>query len=430
MFRETFAALSIRNFAVLWVGSLTSFTAFFMSTVVQSIVAFQLTGRNSAVGIVLVGQGLSSLLLGPLGGALADRVSKKRVSLICQSVIMAVFVATGTLVAADRIELFHLVIGSFIVGAMFAFMGPARQAWVVELVGAEMRANAVALNQVALNASRVVAPAIAGMMVALTLVGAAGAYFTMGVLYLGVVISVLTLPASTSSDTGPGRSILDDMLAGWRYVFYQPRLRTMILLFYCMIVLGLSSTTAFPGLLENELGRSVEDIGVMSSVSAVGGLIASVSVAQLAGSRRALPVYAAGGLLTGLSLVLTGLTPTFALVFVPMFLMGLGTGAFQTLNSAVIVTESQPQYYGRVISLTSMAFGGFMLVSLPVGLAADAFGERVTLIAIGLLIVLAVAILAPMIARTPPAQPAPAAATEPPVATTTDVQRRPTARRR
>ena len=122
-------------------------------------------------------------------------------------------------------------------------------------------------------------------------------------------------------------------------------------------------------------------------MSAVGGLLASVFVAPIAGSRRALPVYAAGGVLTGLSLVLVGLTPTFLLVFGPMFLMGLGTGAFQTLNSAVIVTESAPQYYGRVISQTSMAFGAFMLASLPVGLAADAFGERATLIVIGLLII-------------------------------------------
>ena len=139
-------------------------------------------------------------------------------------------------------------------------------------------------------------------------------------------------------------------------------------------------------------------------MSAVGGLLASVFVAPIAGSRRALPVYAAGGVLTGLSLVLVGLTPTFLLVFGPMFLMGLGTGAFQTLNSAVIVTESAPQYYGRVISQTSMAFGAFMLASLPVGLAADAFGERATLIVIGLLIILCVAILAPMIARAPSAR--------------------------
>jgi MFS family permease len=403
--RDVFAALSIRNFAVLWAGSLTSFTAFFMSTVVQSIVAFELTGRNSAVGVVLLGQGLSSLLLGPLGGAYADRVSKKAVSLACQSVIMLVFFGTGLLIAFDRVELYHLFLGSLLVGAMFAFMGPARQAWVVELVGEDLRANAVALNQVALNASRVVAPGIAGGMVAIALIGAEGAYFTMAALYLVVVISVMTLPASRSSDpSARERSVFGDMIAGWRYVVRQPRLRMMILLFYAMIMLGLSSTTAFPGLLENELGRNVEDIGVMSSVSAVGGLVASLLVAPIAGSRRALPVYAAGGLLTGLALVLTGLTPTFLLVFGPMFLMGVGTGAFSTLNSAVIVTESEPRYYGRVISLTSMAFGAFMLAALPVGFAADTFGERATLVSLGLLIVLCVAILAPMIARATPAR--------------------------
>ncbi len=86
----------------------------------------------------------------------------------------------------------------------------------------------------------------------------------MTVLYLGVVISVLTLPASRPTQVVVGRSVFGDMLAGWRYVIRQPRLRTMILLFYCMIMLGLSSTTAFPGLVENELGRRVEDIGVMS----------------------------------------------------------------------------------------------------------------------------------------------------------------------
>ena len=419
MFRGTFSALSIRHFAVLWAGSLTSFTAFFMSTVVQSIVAFQLTGRNSAVGLVLVGQGLSSLLLGPIGGAYADRVSKKRVSLACQCVIALVFFVLGLLVAFDRITLAHLAIGSFVVGAMFAFMGPARQAWVVELVGPDLRANAVALNQVGLNASRVVAPGIAGGMVAIALIGAAGAYFAMGLLYVGVVLSVLTLPPSIPSGRVPGRSIVGDIVAGWRYVRGQPRLRTMILLFFCMIGLGLSSTTAFPGLLENELGRRVEDIGVMSSVSAIGGLAASLLVAPIAGSRRALPVYAAGGLVTGLSLVLTGITPSFLLVFGPMLLMGVGTGAFMTLNSAVIVIESDPQYYGRVISLTAMAFGGFMLVSLPVGIAADAFGERATLVAIGLLICLIVAILTPIIARMPSSGP-PAEAIERATATAGD----------
>ena len=372
--RGSFAALAIRNYAILWAGSLGTFTAFFMSTIVQAIVAFELTGRNGAVGFVLLGQGISMAVLGPFGGAIADRASKRLVSAIGAAVITGVFVVVGTLLAVDRIELYHLALGSFVIGTMFAFMGPARQAWVVDLVEEELRPNAVALNQVALNASRVWAPAIGGLLVSISFIGASGAYFFMAALYGATTFSLLLLPASKPSPTG-GRSMLEDMVAGVRYVHSQPRLRWMLVLFFAMIVLGLSSTTVLPGLLANELGESVGQFGPLQAANAAGGLAASLAVAGIAGSSRALLIYSLGALLTGVALILTGVSPNLLILFVPMFLTGLGTGAFQTLNSAVIIIESDPAYYGRVISLTSMAFAGFMLAGLPVGLAADAWGE-------------------------------------------------------
>jgi predicted MFS family arabinose efflux permease len=399
--RGSFAALAIRNYAILWVGSLGSFTAFFMSTVVQSIVAFELTGKNSAVGVVLLGQGLASAVLGPFGGAVADRISKRLINAVCQSVITIVFFSIGTLIALERIELFHLAAGSFVIGTMFAFMGPARQAWVVELVGPELRANAVALNQVALNAARIWAPALAGLMVAVAAIGAEGAYFAMGGLYAAVTLLLLLMPPSKPIPATADRSIFGDMIAGFRYVQHQPRLRWMLTMFFVMIVLGLSSMTVLPGLLENELGQDVEKIGIIQTVNAVGGLIASLLVASIAGSPKALKVYSGGALLTGAALVMTGLTPTFGFIFVPMLLTGIGTGAFQTLNGSVIVTEADPAYYGRVISLTSLAFSGFMLMGLPVGLAADRWGERPTLVALGVTVMLLVAVISPIIARAP-----------------------------
>ncbi len=160
--RGSFAALAVRNYAILWTGSLSTFTAFFMSTIVQAIVAFELTGKNGAVGFVLLGQGIAMAVLGPFGGAVADRASKRLVSAIGAAVITAVFVVIGALLAADAIALWHLAAGSFVIGTMFAFMGPARQAWVVDLVEEDLRPNAVALNQVALNAARIWAPAIGG----------------------------------------------------------------------------------------------------------------------------------------------------------------------------------------------------------------------------------------------------------------------------
>jgi predicted MFS family arabinose efflux permease len=399
--RSSFAALAIRNYAILWVGSLGTFTAFFMSTVVQAIVAFELTERNSAVGFVLLGQGLAMVILGPFGGAVADRASKRLVAAIGAAGITGVFLVTATLLAADRIELYHLALGAFVIGTMFAFMGPARQAWVVDLVDEELRPNAVALNQVALNSARIWAPAIGGFMVTLSFVGAAGAYYFMAVLYGLTMLSLLLLPPSKPTPSR-GRSVLQEMVAGVRYVYSQPRLRWMLVLFFTMIVLGLSPTTVLPGLLANELNQGVEQFGALQTASAVGGLIASLAVVGIAGSSRALPLYSLGALLTGVALVVTGLSPTLLILFIAMFLTGLGTGAFQTLISAVIVMESDPAYYGRVISLTSLAFAGFMLAGYPVGLAADAWGERVVLVAMGVATIAIVLALWPVIARARP----------------------------
>ena len=166
-----------------------------------------------------------------------------------------------------------------------------------------------------------------------------------------------------------------------------------------MVILGLSSTTLLPCLLENELNKPVEQLGTLQTVNAVGGLIASLLVASFAGSKKALFISTLGALLSGIALVITGLSPTFIFVLIPMLLLGLGNGAFQTLNGAVIVLEADPAFYGRVISITQLAFSGFMLAGLPIGLAADHWGERNTLIAIGLTLILAVLVLAPLIAK-------------------------------
>ena len=191
------------------------------------------------------------------------------------------------------------------------------------------------------------------------------------------------------------------MLAGVQYAWNQPRLRWMLILFFLMILFGLSSTAVLPGLVENELDRDVKAFSVIQAVNAIGGLLASIAVASVAGSRRALAVYSVSGVLGGLGLILAGIAPTFLIVLLPMFVFGVGFGAFQTLNNAVIVTETDPDYFGRVTSLTFLAFAGFLIAALPVGLAADAIGERLTLVLLGTVTTATVLLIAPLIARAP-----------------------------
>ena len=380
---STFASMSNRHFRVLWAGSFLAFVAFFMSTVVQSVVAFDLSGSNKAVGFVVFAQGIAQLALGPLGGALADRLSKKAVILTCQSTIFLAFVVLGVLVATGVIEVLYLALGSFVIGIAFSFLGPSRQAFMMELVEPSHRGNAVALSQVALNGSRILAPLIAGVMLNVGFLGAAGAFFVMGLLYIGAIANTIALPRSRRPESGSQRSVLGDIASGLSYVARTGRLRLLVLSYVLVIMFGFTYVSLLPGLVENELNRQAGSITVLLGINAVGGLIASLGVASRADSRYARAIYSSMCLVFGVSLVAVGFAPNFFVLTVAMFVVGFGAGGFQTLNGAIVSHITEPAYFGRVVSLTFLAFALSSIIALPVGFLADAAGERVTIWAMG-----------------------------------------------
>ncbi len=389
LLRETFAALAVPHFRVLWTGTLFALLGFFMSTVVQSVVAFELTGENTSVGLVVFAQGLMMFTLGPLGGAYADRLPKRRVIAICQLTTMAVFFSIAWAIDQERVHMAWLVIGSAIMGSAFAFLGPARQSLAVELVGPDLRGNAIALSQVANSACRVLGPALGGAFLAWFSNGATLAYIAMGVAYLGSVLTLLLLPKSKVHAEAREKHVLQDLLEGWRYVRRTSSLARLLLLFTLVTILGFPHNTILPGFAENELGTSAEASSVLFGVTAFGALLASLMVARLADSPQApaLLVRLAAGF--GVSLVVTAWSPNFVTMTLLMVAVGFLAGAFQTLGGSVIVKQTEPRYVGRVMSLTMLSFAGFGLMGLPVGYFADLAGERATFVALGVVVVAA-----------------------------------------
>ena len=379
----TFSALGLRSFRVLWISTLFSFLAFFMSTTVQSVVAFDLTGTNGSVGSVVAAQGLAMLLLGPIGGAFADRVRKRRLIAGAQSVTAVVFLLLALSLATGTIRVEYLALGSLVMGATFAFLGPARQALTIDLVPADGRGNALALTQVGHSGSRVLGPTLAGLFLGWQVAGATGAYLAMAACYVASVAALLLLPQSVVRPGARDRHVFADIAAGLRYVREQRRLRLLIVFFVSVIMVGYPYVTVLPGLLEHALGHDSHDVGTLFGVSALGSLGASLLVARFADSAHALRIYAGMALLFGASLGAVALAPSYLALAVGMFLVGIGSGGFQSLNGAVIVRETEPAFFGRVSSLTTLAFAGFGLMGLPLGLLADAIGERGALAAMG-----------------------------------------------
>ena len=381
---RTFAGLRVPAFRTLWIGGGLASTGFFVSTVVHAVVAFELTGTNRAVGYVAFGRGIAQIVLAPLGGALADRLPKKLVLILGQSVSVLVFFGLALLHASGRLAVPHLAAATFAIGSTFAFLAPARQAYVVELVDEDQRGNAVALNQVALNASRVIGPALAGVLLAWSFSGPTGAFVVMGALYLVAVLIFTRLPRAAAQPK-PRQSVRADIVEGVRYVGGHRRLRLLLGFFVLTILAGFGHVTVLPAFVEHALHRESGAISALLTASALGGLSASLAVAPLADSPRAQQLYVGAGFGFGVMLLLLSRTESFAMAAVAMFLVGMTTSTMMTLNGAVLLGAAEPRYVGRVMSLAMLAFGGFGVIGPAVGWLADAYGEPAMLAAMGAL---------------------------------------------
>ncbi len=380
---RTFDALQYRPYRILWLGTLFAFLTFQMSRTAQGIVAFDLEGTNQAVGLVATGQGISMLVVAPFGGVIADRLSKRRLLLGGQATIGVVFLFIGVLIVTDAISIVWLTLGMFTMGLACSFLGPARQAYVADLVPRESLGNAVALSQLAGTITRVVGPMLAGVLIGFSFVAAGGMYLLMATLFLLILATLAQLPPARPDRDLSQTSVRADLTAGVRHVRNQPRLLLLVGGHILIVMLTFPFQNILPGLTENELSRDASDIAFLLTASSIAGIVVSFFAAGMVSTRWAWPLMFATGGLLGVALVLLALAPSYAWAVGAMLLVGAGQAGFRMLNNALLLTEASPAYHGRVMSLTMIAFGIEGLASLPIGILADEIGERGMLAILG-----------------------------------------------
>lgn len=379
---RTFSALQHKHYRLLWLGSMLATTAFMTSFMMVPAVAYDITGRNASAGLAQMGQGIAMLLVSPLGGVVADRVRKKPLVLMGQSIPACVIVVVGVLLLTDRITVPILTLGTLIMGLGFSFMGPARQAWVAELVTSDSLPNAMGLQQIAQNISQVAAP----LSIALLL----GSVFNLGHMYLFlaslfliVVPLTATLPSPAPKPRAERRSMATDLTAGFRYVWSNLELRILWLGFVGLVVCGFAFQTLLPGLLQTELGRSSTSIGPIFLSIAIAGLLVNIPLAGIIGSRWAWVTLLAMGVIMSIGFVALGLAPTYAAAIGAGIPLGIGRAGFMLLDNSLLMTTAEPAYHGRVMSMAMMGYGSQALLAPVFGALADAVGVRETLVIVG-----------------------------------------------
>jgi len=386
-----FSALALRDFRNLWAGGVLTFVGVQMQLFLRGILAWELTEASDALGLVLFVFGISLLIATPLGGVATDRLPKRSILLVSQFAFSVSAVSMGLAVVFDVIQFWMVLTAGVVQGTAFGFAGPARVAMASDLVGRENIGQAISLQALSFNGTRVFAPSVAGALVGWSVFGIGGAYISAAcMILLGLVLTAL-LPNPPPVLTGKAQPFRD-IAEGVRYVSATPAIRNVVLTFFVVLMFGFSYIGFIPALVEGEFGLGDQEVGLFTSAAAVGSLLAAIWVAGIADSPKATRFLTVAGVVFGLAVIAFGLSPSFVVAIGFAVIGGVGTTVFQTLSNTLALTASTAEFQGRVQSILQLGFAGFGLAGLPLGVLAEQVGLRAALVVMG--VVTAVAVVA------------------------------------
>ncbi len=377
-----------RNYRLFFGGQAVSLVGTWMQQVAQGWLVLQLTGDPLWLGLVASAQFGPVLVFGLFGGVIADQLPKRQTLIVTQAVAMVLAFALFGLTASGVVEVWHVMLLAALLGLANAIDMPTRQAFAVEMVGRDDVPNAVGLNAALFNGSRIIGPAIAGVLIGVFDISAA--FLINGLSYLGVIWAYLAMRdeemRSVERQARPTgvRGVFDNLAEGARYVRQTP-----LVLLSCAVVglvatFGMNFQVLIPPLADDVLDVGATGFGFLMAASGVGSTVAALTIAF---SHRAYPrVIAAGALALGAGSVVLGLSTSFPLSLLAMLIAGAGGIAMAVTANTTIQTTVPDQLRGRVMSVYTTVFAGSVpFGGLLMGALASRFGVSVALWVGGLL---------------------------------------------
>ena len=383
---ETFSSLRVRNYRLYFAGQVVSVSGSWMQRVAQSWLVLHLTGSGIALGLVSALQFLPILLFGAWGGLVADRVDKRHLLMVTQSLMGVLALVLGVVTLSGLVQLWMVFLMALLLGAVTAVDNPARQSFVMELVGRRQVTNAVSLNSAVFTASRIVGPAIAGVLI--TAFGTGWCFVLNAASFGGVLVALLAMEAGQLERLEPSPRARGQLMEGLRFVWSRPDLRTPLALLAIVGTLALNFTVILPLLARNTFHGDASTYGTLFSVLGAGSLAGALFTA----SRREPSVRLLVGALGFFGLFMLGAAaaPTLPLEILALIPMGVAALAFQTTTTSLIQLRSEPALRGRVMALYSVVFLGTTPIGAPtVGWVAQHFGPRAGLALGGAAVLLA-----------------------------------------
>ena len=378
--RRSFNSLEIPNYRRYFIGQMISLSGTWMQTVAAIWLILSLTNSGIAVGATTALQFLPMLLFGAWGGLIADRMSKRRLLIITQT-LMAIPAIGLLLVTATGIVVPWMVfLAVFLMGLVNAVDNPTRQSFVIEMVGADRVVNAVSLNSVIVQSARIVGPALAGLLIAGF--GVVPCFAINALTFVAMILALSRMDARglrAAPIAAPQRGAIR---AGLRYVIATPELAVPLALMALVGTLGFNFQVVLPLLAKFSFEGGASAYAVLVSAMGVGSIAGAL--VNGAHGRTGPRLIAAGALAFGVSALLSALMPTLALEVPVLALLGAAAvTCAATINSTLQLAVS-PEMRGRVMALYSVVFLGSTPIGAPlVGWLSEAYDPRVALLLAG-----------------------------------------------
>ena len=388
-----FPAFISRNFRLYFVGQIVSMVGTWLQMVAQGWLVYDMTHSAFWTGAAAAASSLPTLFLSLFGGVIVDRYDRKVILLWTQAASMLLAFVLGAFTLTGTVTIPVIMVLAFLLGCVAAVATPATQAFLSEMVDRTQLHSAVALNAAIFNASRVIGPAIAGL--AISWIGAGGAFMVNGLSYVAVIAALLAIrtpraPVRPEAHLPALQSIREGIVYTWEH----PVLRAIVLFVSVVSIFGWSFMSMLPVVARDTFRMGSDGMGYLYSAFGIGSLCGTVLVSLLSGKVRASLMVVGGILLFSIALCAFTFSADERIALGFLFIAGIGMlSAFATMT-ATVQKMVEDRYRGRVMSIYLMVLMGFMPIgNLQVGYLAEHFGTALAIRTGSIVVMLAAAFL-------------------------------------
>lgn len=377
-----FASLRYRDFALLWSAQLTSGLGMWMEMIGRSWLIYDMTGSAAQLGWVNLARAVPQLLFGLVAGVLADRMDRQKLVLASMASNMALTLGMAFMIAFKLVEVWHLYAFSIMMGIVMSFQMPVRQAMIPSVVPQKDLMNAFALNNGAMNVTRIVGPAIAGVLI--VAVGIAGAFFAKAGIFIFALIAMAMVKLPAMKAGRPQVSAMSSFGEGLQYAFKEnPSVRLILILTLVPMLFAMPYMTLMPVFANRVLGLEADGYSLLMSASGIGALAGSVVLASIGDFRHKGMLLVGGAFAFGATLAGTAAMTWLPLALIMLLFVGLAMTVFTTTANTLLMVLTPEEFRGRVMSvyMLDMALNSFGAVFA--GVMADSVGIGWALVFMG-----------------------------------------------